>query len=80
MKKGIRIFFIFFASLLFSQESEGGRPLFYDYMNSGINGPVINIDESYITPADLLGKLKMINKWSILGNKHNFELLRNKTY
>lgn len=62
MKKGIRIFFIFFASLLFSQESEGGRPLFYDYMNSGINGPVINIDESYITPADLLGKLKIISK------------------
>jgi len=62
MKRSILVFFIFFASLLFSQESEGGRPIFYDYMNLGINGPVINIDESYITPADLLGKLRIINK------------------
>ncbi|MEJ5052573.1 T9SS type A sorting domain-containing protein [Chryseobacterium culicis] len=62
MKKGIIVFFILFNSLLFSQESEGGRPLFYDYMTSGINGPVINIDESYFTPGDLLGKLKIISK------------------
>lgn len=62
MKKKLIIFFVLFNIWLFAQESEGGRPLFFDYMSYGIDGSVINIDESYITPANLLERLKIINK------------------
>ncbi|WP_160139214.1 T9SS type A sorting domain-containing protein [Chryseobacterium sp. c4a] len=62
MKNKLLIFFLLLNIWVFAQEDKGGRPLFYDYLNSGINGLVININESYITPADLLKELKPIIK------------------
>lgn len=61
MKNKLIIFFLLFNVWLFAQESEGGKPLFYEYMNLALNEPEINMGESYITPADLLKKLKPIN-------------------
>ncbi|MCT2562830.1 T9SS type A sorting domain-containing protein [Chryseobacterium herbae] len=62
IRKSAYLFCILFHVLIFAQESVDKRPLFYDLMKSGISSPVINIDNSYISPPTLFTRLATINK------------------
>lgn len=62
MRKIILLFCLLLNSFLFSQESEGGRPFFFDYRHSGINSADIYIDDTYINSTEILNKLATITK------------------
>jgi hypothetical protein len=62
MKKIIIIFSLLLNALLFSQESDGGKPSFFDYIDSNLNNTEVFYNNSYVNTSEVLNNLTIIKK------------------
>ena len=62
MKKIVILFWLFLNVLLFAQESEGGQPFFFEYLDPQKNTTEILIDGINMNSIDLIPKIAIINK------------------
>lgn len=62
MKKIVILFWLFLNVLLFAQESEGGHPFFFEYLDPQKNTTEILIDGINMNSIDLIPKIAIINK------------------